>query len=79
MVPAWSFASDGPKPVKPGDPYLSFPLDSLGFDPVQPRLLTGPATYFTLNFVDDTHLLLTFNSHGLIPRVNDGTRRTTTV
>jgi len=68
-----SFASDGPKPVKPGDPYLSFPLEALGFDPIQPRLLVGPATYYTLNFVDDSHALLTFNSHGLIPRVNDGT------
>ena len=65
-------ADDGPKAVRPGDPYLSIPTDTLGFDPIQPRLLTGGATLFTLNFVDNTHLLLTFNSHGLIPRVNDG-------
>ena len=73
VIPGLSFASDADKAIKPGDPYLSLPLDKLGFDPVQPRLLTGPATYFTLNFVDNTHVLLTFNSHGLIPRVNDGT------
>ncbi len=64
--------SDGPKPVKPGDPYLSIPLDKLGFDPISPRALVGGATMFTLHFVDETHLMLTFNSHGLIPRMNDG-------
>lgn len=73
FLPGRCFGGDGPKPVKPGDPYLSFPLDRLGFDPVQPRLLVGPATYYTLNFVDSSHVLLTFNSHGLIPRVVDGT------
>ena len=73
LAPGLMFASDAPKPGKPGDPYLSFPLDKLGFDPVQPRLLVGPATYYSLNFVDNSHVLLTFNSHGLIPRVVDGT------
>jgi hypothetical protein len=57
--------------VRPGDPYLSIPYDRLGFEPVQQRFLVGGATMFTLNFVDDTHLLLTFNTHGLIPRLPD--------
>jgi hypothetical protein len=70
LLPA--YAEGGPKPKRPGDPVLSFPLDHLGFEQVQPRLLLGGATMFTLNFVDDTHLLLTFNSHGLIPRAADG-------
>ena len=29
LIPALSCASDGPKPVKPGDPYISLPLDKL--------------------------------------------------
>lgn len=65
-------ASAPGKPTRPGDPVISIPLDNLGFDPPQPRLLTGGATMFSLHFVDDTHLLLTFNSHGLIPRLTDG-------
>jgi len=62
-----------PKPIRPGDPVISIPLLKLGFESPQPRFLTGSATMFTLHFVDDSHLLLTFNTHGgLIPRVADG-------
>jgi hypothetical protein len=68
-----SARADGPtKPRKPGDPTVSIPLDDLGFETPQPRLLTGGATMFTVNFVDETHLLVTFNYHGLIPREADG-------
>ncbi len=70
--PAAALDGGAPKPVRPGDPYLSIPLDRLGFDPIPPRLLVGGTTMFTLHFVDDTHLLVTFNSRGLIPRINDG-------
>ena len=68
LCPVVALAGDGPKSA----PYLSLPLEKLGFDAIPPRLLVGGATMFTLHFVDDTHLLLTFNSHGLIPRINDG-------
>jgi len=61
----------GPKTPRPNDPVVSIPIDTLGFDPIQPRFLTGGATMFTLNFVDDTHLLVTYNTHGLIPRMPD--------
>jgi hypothetical protein len=67
LLPALARAG-GPRP---GDPVLSFPLDTLGMDIPQPRLLTGGAVFFTVNFVDSTHLLLTFNDHGLIPRATD--------
>jgi hypothetical protein len=85
LVPAAAWASangkdgkdkGGTKPIRPGDPYLTLPLDSLGFDPIQPAQLVSGATFFTLNFVDNSHLLLTYNSHGLIPRVNDGIPQT---
>ena len=61
----------GPKTPRPTDPIVSIPLDTLGFDAIPARLLTGGATMFTLHFVDPTHLLLTFNTHGLIPRKPD--------
>jgi len=70
--PDTALAGGGPKGPRPGDPYLSIPLDRLGFDAIPQRLLIGGATMFTLHFVDDTHLLVTFNSRGLIPRINDG-------
>ena len=72
----FAFASahaEGPnKPRRPSDPVVSIPLDDLGFEQPQARLLTGGATMFTVNFVDESHLLVTFNYHGLIPRVADG-------
>lgn len=71
LWPAAALAGAGPKSTKPGDPYLSVPLEKLGFDAIPPRLLVGGATMFTLHFVDNTHLLVTFNSHGLIPRIHD--------
>jgi hypothetical protein len=64
-------AAEGPKPHHAGDPDISLALDDLGFESPQPRLLTTGATMFTVNFVDDTHLLLTYNTHGLLPRLPD--------
>jgi hypothetical protein len=61
----------GPRPIRPGDPYLSLKLDDLGFETPKPRFLLGGATMFTVHFADDTHILLTFNTHGLIPRMTD--------
>lgn len=68
---AW--AGSGPKPAKAGDPAVSISLESLGFLTVPQAQLLGGATMYTVHFVDSTHILLTFNSHGLIPRLNDGT------
>ena len=72
LWPVASWAGEAPKGPRPGDPYLSLPLETLGFDPMPTRLLVGGATMFSLHFVDDTHLLVTFNSRGLIPRIHDG-------
>jgi hypothetical protein len=65
--------ADGPnKPHRPTDPVVSNTHADLGFEQPQPRLLTGGATMFSVNFVDASHLLVTFNYHGLIPRAEDG-------
>jgi len=60
-----------PKPHRPGDPDVSIFLEDIGFETPQPRMLTSGATMLTVNFVDDTHLLLTYNSHGLLARLPD--------
>ena len=71
-APISGWASDAPKPLKPGDPIISIPLEPLGFLGMPAAQLVGGATMFTVHFADNTHILLTFNSHGLIPRLNDG-------
>jgi hypothetical protein len=72
LAPMSGWAGDGPKAVKPGDPAISIPLEPLGFLGIPAVQLVGGATMFTVHFVDDTHILLTYNSRGLIPRLNDG-------
>lgn len=53
------------------DPPLLIPLEPLGVPAVQPKLLAAGATLYTVNFVDDTHLLLTYFTRGLLPRLPD--------
>lgn len=60
-------ASAGHKPR----PDLTIPLKPLGFGTIPPAYLQVGQTMFTLNFVDDTHLLVTFNAKGLLPRLGD--------
>ncbi len=62
-----------PRAPRPNEPVLSFPLDTLGFTPLPARFLIAGAATFTLHFVDNTHLLLTFHSRGLLPRLADST------
>jgi hypothetical protein len=57
--------------AKPNGPTVSIPLEPLGYTTMPPRYLLAGATMFTVNFVDTTHLLVTFNSHALMPRLND--------
>lgn len=52
-------------------PDHAIPLAPLGFGTISPAYLQAGQTMFTLNFVDDTHLLLTFNAKGLLPRLAD--------
>jgi hypothetical protein len=60
--PAASFAR-GPQPA------LAIPLEPLGFQPLSQRNLLGGSSMITLDYVDSTHLLLTFNARRLIRRI----------
>jgi hypothetical protein len=58
-------AAKGPAP----DQTIS--LEALGFQTIAPRYLLSGGTMMTLDFVDDTHLLVTFGVPRLMRRLND--------
>jgi hypothetical protein len=53
----------GPQPV------TRILLESLGFKPISSRYLLAGSSMLTVHYVDQTHLLLTYNAHRLIRRV----------
>ena len=57
--------------AKPGDRPLLIPVDPLGFQMIPTRFQSTGATMFTLHFVDEDHLLFTFNKRTLMPRLPD--------
>ena len=53
------------------EPTLRIPLENLGFQPLSPQFLLNGSSMLTLHYVDDQHLLFTFVTHRLIPRLPD--------
>lgn len=53
------------------EPALRIPLPPLGFQPLIPEFLLAGGSMLTLHFVDDTHLLLTYNARTLLKRIPD--------
>ncbi len=53
------------------EPPLRIPLDDLGFQSLPAQFLLNGSSMFTVHFVDQKHLLLTFVTHRLIPRLPD--------
>src|SRR5579875_1435951 len=64
-TPAPGFANKQPVPE------TRLPFASLGVPPLSGTLLSAGASMLTVNFVDDTHLLVTYGSRGLVPREAD--------
>jgi len=60
-----------PLPAKNSEAPLRIPLDPLGFQPLSSQFLLAGSSLFTLHFVDDHHLLLTFAVHRLLSRLPD--------
>ena len=58
----------GPKSYNPA---VRISLESLGFQPFSARIAALGGTLLTLNYVDDTHLLVTFYIRTLMPRLPD--------
>jgi hypothetical protein len=51
------------------EPPLRIPIQDIGFHPSTNEFLLNGSSLFTLHYVDDKHLLLTFVVHRLIPRL----------
>jgi hypothetical protein len=46
-------------------------LENFGFQPLSPQFLLNGSSMLTLHYIDEKHLLLTFVTHHLIPRLPD--------
>ena len=57
--------------AKPPVPTLSIPLEDLGYQGAPAHYLLVGDSILTLHFVDDTHLLATFTTRGLLSRLPD--------
>ena len=57
--------------ARPAEPPRRIPLDPLGFQTLSPQFLLAGSSMLTLHFVDDTHLLITFNVRRLMRRLAD--------
>jgi hypothetical protein len=53
------------------EPPLRIPLEPLGFQPQSPQFLAAGSSMFTVHYVDDRHLLLTFAARRLLTRLPD--------
>jgi hypothetical protein len=55
--------------AKGPEPPLRIPLEPLGFQPLSPQFLLAGSSLFTVHYVDDSHLLLTFTVRRLLTRL----------
>ena len=65
--------SAAPKPRRPAphqpQPFYKLSLEKLGFPGVSTQLLAAGASSLSVNFLDDTHLLVSFGLRGLVHRI----------
>jgi len=66
-LPAWSAPDVRSQPV----PSARVDLVPLGYKPLSPRALASGESLETVDFIDATHLLITFNQRKLIARLHD--------
>ena len=53
------------------EPPLRIPLEPLGFPPPFTQFLAAGSSLFTVHYIDDRHLLLTFTVRRLLSRLPD--------
>jgi hypothetical protein len=66
---AWGAGAEKPKPQAQPLPWVTISLSSLGVPTLPDSFLQVGASMLTLGVVDDTHLLVTFSTRGLVPRI----------
>ena len=54
---------------KQQQPWAKIALDTLGYPGASQNMLSAGASVLTVNFLDSSHLLVTFGERGLVPRV----------
>jgi hypothetical protein len=54
---------------KQPQPWLRLKLEALGYPGTSSALVGAGASVLTVNFLDDSHLLVTYGTRGLVPRV----------
>lgn len=52
-------------------PWVSLKLSDLGVPPIPQAFMNVGSSMLTLNVIDDTHLLVTYSTRGLVPRLPD--------
>ena len=57
--------------ARPTPPSQRIDLGALGYEPVQAGYLLAGGTMFTVNFVDESHLLVTWSARGLLKRLTE--------
>jgi hypothetical protein len=50
-------------------PWIQLKLEGLGFPGVSPTFIASGSSSLTVNFLDDSHLLVTFGLRALVPRI----------
>jgi hypothetical protein len=69
-MPAMALAVTARAADKPvARPWVTFSLPSLGVPSIPPQFFEQGMSMLTVDFVDNSHLLLTFGTRGLIPRL----------
>src|SRR6185437_15433552 len=66
---AWGAEQPADRPDVNPQPWVTMSLKSLGVPSIPSSFIQVGSSMLTLDLVDDTHLLLTFSSRGLVPRV----------
>jgi hypothetical protein len=56
---------------KPNAPWLRLAFDDLGIPPLSLNFLSAGSSLMTVNFLDSSHLLVTFGTRALVPRIPD--------
>jgi hypothetical protein len=67
-VAAWGAESETAKPDQNPQPWVTMSLGTLGVPAIPQSFIQVGSSMLTLHLVDDTHILLTFSSRGLVPR-----------
>jgi hypothetical protein len=65
---AWGAGKEKPRPPQ-AEPWVTISLKSLGVPPIPPAFVQAGASMLTMDLVDDTHVLLTFSTRDLVPRI----------